>query len=212
MSGLILSDQSLKINPEITINFTKSVIVLLIRQKGVNMARKKTTGKRKSVIKSAAGRPRSGGLSDYAIDKLKGFIESYGSQKSLAKELGVSNALIWHWMNKRCVPSWQHMQQLEHLSDGKLTPTMLFMKDTEIICAPRTLKSFIEEDFLNSKAAVAEMGVEEYYKNFVPYIIRKIIDSGVLKESDLLDMRAFFGSPQMYWKRALLLYGRTKKK
>lgn len=163
------------------------------------------------IKKSNSGRPKIPPLSDYAIKFLTIFVEKSGGLRVVSKYLNVSHALVWCWLHRRARPSWQHAKKIEEISKGEVTQEMLYLTDEDLIGAPELLRDYINENFIYDQAKIADLTPDEYYNNFVPFFIRKIIDNNYIKDHEIPILVAFFGKSFAFWRTVMLLYPLRKK-
>ncbi|MGP1677891.1 MAG: helix-turn-helix domain-containing protein [Burkholderiales bacterium] len=52
---------------------------------------------------------------------LKEFVEEIGGQTEMARRLGVTQGLVWQWLNGRSPVTWERAKDIEALSNGRVS-------------------------------------------------------------------------------------------
>ena len=147
-----------------------------------------------------AGRKKEAMLDDVTIDKLVQLIDSVGGQRNLGKLLEVSNSAIAMWVTKRSKPSSANAYKIEEITNGNITAEEL-INTQHIDTKDKTLYDVIVDNFINESAHIVGLTPEEYYRNFTPFIIKKIVDANYITDVDIPYLFAFYRKSEAWWRQ-----------
>jgi hypothetical protein len=145
------------------------------------------------------GRPKAQKIPFFVVKEIQRFFDEYPSIRAGAIAMGVSSTSAWNWYHGFYRPSQKYIKIMEKLSRGRISLSLINETTASLVNGVESLKDFIKNNHLQSKAEILGISVDEYYTSYVHPRVQAIIDSNTIKETDLPLLHSFFDSTLEYW-------------
>lgn len=134
-------------------------------------------------------------LTPEAVKRINRLIKLVGSQRKLAKIMGITNTAIHLWCKNLKTPSDVNIMALEILTSGYIDRGLL--KHGIVPSVSILLEKTLYYDFTTFM-------VKNYVKDeedlaYYPLNIRRIVKSNIIYEKDLRKLMSYFGNSLEYW-------------